>query len=302
MYSENLHLDTFEEHRGLLTGVAYRMLGSVSDAEDMVQETWLRWASADAAEIKTARSWLVTVVSRLCLDRLKSARVQREQYYGTWLPEPLLEKPSAAVSDEAAQVDESVSIALLMVLEKLSPVERAGFLLHEVFVHTFEEVAEILGKSAVSCRKLVSRARAKVRSEKPRFTVTAHEHEALLTRFLDACRAGGMEPLMDLLGQDAALYSDGGGKASAVPKVLLGREMIAKFFISISRQGGPARGFYETSLTTFNGAPGVLILVDGKPVTALSLEVVEGKIRKIFAHRNPDKLRVFQPPTTTKEP
>lgn len=293
MYSENPHLAAFEEHRSLLTGVAYRMLGSVSDAEDMVQEAWLRWAGTDAAEIETARSWLVTVVSRLCLDRLKSARVQREQYYGTWLPEPLLEKSSATTSDPASQVDESVSIALLLVLEKLSPVERAGFLLHEVFGHTFEEVAQILGKPAATCRKLVSRAREKVRAEKPRFIVTAHEHEALLTRFLDACRAGEMQPLMDLLGQDAALYSDGGGKASAVPKVLTGREMIAKFFISISRQGGPARGFYETSPTTFNGAPGVLIHVDGQVITALSLEVVDGKISKIFAHRNPDKLKWF---------
>lgn len=292
MYStEDPHLNAFEEHRGLLAGVAYRMLGSVSDAEDMVQEAWLRWAGTDAAEVKTTRSWLVMVVSRLCLDRLKSARVQREQYYGTWLPEPLIEE--AATGTPSDQVDESVSIALLLVLEKLSPVERAGFLLHEVFGHTFEEVAEILGKPAVTCRKLVSRARTKVRSEKPRFTVTNHEHEALLTRFLEACRVGEMEPLMELLGQDAALYSDGGGKASAVPKVLMGRAMIAKFFISISRHGGPARGFYETSLTSFNGAPGVLIHVDGKPITAMSLEVVEGKIRKIFAHRNPDKLQGF---------
>lgn len=293
MYSADPRLTAFEEHRGLLTGVAYRMLGSVSDAEDMVQEAWLRWAGADAAEIKTPRSWLVTIISRLCLDRLKSARVQREQYYGTWLPEPLLEKSSTDTAGDAGQVDESVSIALLLVLEKLSPVERAGFLLHEVFGHTFEEVAEILGRPAATCRKLVSRAREKVRSEKPRFTVTAHEHEALLTRFLDACREGEMEPLMALLGQDAALYSDGGGKVSAVPKVLTGREMIAKFFISISRQGGPARGFYETSLTSFNGAPGVLIHVEGRVITALSLEILDGKIAKIFAHRNPDKLRWF---------
>ncbi|MGV3660566.1 MAG: sigma-70 family RNA polymerase sigma factor [Prosthecobacter sp.] len=289
--AEDPHLAAFEEHRGLLTGVAYRMLGSVSDAEDMVQETWLRWAGTDETEIRTARSWLVTIVSRLCLDRLKSARVQREQYYGTWLPEPLIAAaPSGSPSD---QVDESVSIALLLVLEKLSPVERAGFLLHEVFGHTFEQVAEILGKPAATCRKLVSRARARVRSEKPRFTVTNHEHEALLSRFMEACRVGEMEPLMGLLGQDAALYSDGGGKVSAVPKVLIGRESIARFFISISRQGGPARGFYETSPATFNGAPGLLIHVDGKPVTALSLEVMEGKISKIFAHRNPDKLQGF---------
>lgn len=286
------HASVFEPHRGLLTGVAYRMLGSVSDAEDMVQETWLRWTRANPGEIDSPRSWLVTVVSRLCLDRLKSAQRKREEYYGTWLPEPFLQE-AAPVSLES-QVDESVSIAMLLVLERLSPVERAGFLLHEVFGHTFEEVGEILGKTAVSCRKLVSRARDRVRAEKPRFVTTSGEHEELLNRFMAACRVGEVAPLMDLLGESAALYSDGGGKASAVPKVLEGREAIAKFFISISRQGGPARGFYETAPTSFNGAPGILIQQDGATVTALALEIVEGKIRKIFAHRNPDKLALFQ--------
>lgn len=280
---------TFETHRALLTGVAYRMLGSVSDAEDMVQETWLRWTRADAAAIKSPRSWLLTVVSRLCLDRLKSARVQREQYYGTWLPEPLL-TPERTPAD---QVDESVSIALLLVLEKLSPSERAGFLLHEVFGHTFEEIAEILGKTPVACRKLVSRARERVRAEKPRFPTTHGEHEQLMSRFLAACRDGDIAPLMDLLGEGVAFYSDGGGKVSAVGKVLTDPEAIAKFFISVSRQGGPARGFYETRPAWFNGAPGVLIEMGGQPITAMSLEIVDGKIQKIFAVRNPDKLRGF---------
>lgn len=285
------HVAAFEAERNLLTGVAYRMLGSVSDAEDMVQETWLRWTRADIATVKTPRSWLLTVVSRLCLDRLKSARVQREHYYGTWLPEPLI--PDATATSPTAEVDESVSIALLLVLEKLSPIERAGFLLHEVFGHTFEEIGEILGKPAVNCRKLVSRARERVRAEKPRFTTTNGEHEELLTRFLHACRGGEMQPLMELLGESAALYSDGGGKASAIAEVLTSRESIAKFFINIARTDGPAGAFYETSLTNFNGAPGVLVHVDGKPVTALALEIVDGKIAKIFAHRNPDKLHGF---------
>jgi RNA polymerase sigma-70 factor (ECF subfamily) len=280
---------TFESHRSLLTGVAYRMLGSVSDAEDIVQEAWLRWTKAAADTIKSPRSWLITVVSRLCLDRLKSAQVQREQYYGTWLPEPLVEPVGTPAND----VDESVSIALLLVLEKLSPMERAGFLLYEVFGHTFEEIAEILGKTPVACRKLVSRARERVRAEKPRFSTTHTEHEQLLSRFLAACRGGDVAPLMDLLNEDVELYSDGGGKAAAVPQVLRDREVIAKFFVNVSRQGGPARGFYETRPTWFNGAPGVLIEVDGQPATALSLEIANGKIQKIFAHRNPDKLQAF---------
>lgn len=285
-------LCAFEEHRGLLTGVAYRMLGAVADAEDMVQETWLRWRQADVAAVKTPRSWLLTVVSRLCLDRLKSARVQRETYYGTWLPEPLV-PTVASTGDHTAQVDESVSIALLLVLEKLSPEERAGFLLHDVFGHTFEEIAEILEKPAVNCRKLVSRARERVRAAKPRFTATRREHEELLNRFLAACRDGEMAPLIEILEESVELYTDGGGKVSAVPQVLAGREVIAKFFISISRQGGPARGFYETVPADFNGGPGLLIRSEGQVITALALEVVAGKITKIFAHRNPDKLRAF---------
>jgi RNA polymerase sigma-70 factor (ECF subfamily) len=285
------HAAAFEANRSLLTGVAYRMLGSVSDAEDMVQEAWLRWTRADVATVETPRSWLITVVSRLCLDRLKSARVQREHYYGTWLPEPFLEQKA---SSPTAQVDESVSIALLLVLEKLSPVERAGFLLHEVFGHTFEEIAGILDKPAANCRKLVSRARQRVRAEKPRFATTNSEHEELLKRFLDACRVGEMEPLMELLEESASLYSDGGGKAQAVPTVLSGREKVARFFANIAKTGGAATEKATMHFTTFNGAPGAIISVDGHAVTALSLEIHDGKIAAIFAHRNPDKLRSFE--------
>lgn len=290
------HAAAFETHRRLLTGVAYRMLGSVSDAEDMVQETWLRWMRADLNEVKTPKSWLLTIVSRLCLDRLKSAQVQREEYYGTWLPEPLLpEGPNSTAADE---VDESVSIALLMVLEKLSPAERAGFLLHEVFGHTFDEIGEILGKSSVNCRKLVSRARERVRAEKPRFSTTNGEHEELLSRFLNACRVGEMEPLMDLLGEGVSLYSDGGGKANALPQVLTGRDAIAKFFVGVAKLGGSGGGFLHTRATNFNGAPGMLIDFEGHPATALSLDIQNGKIVKIFAHRNPDKLRAFEGDST----
>jgi len=288
MHLTDPHAAAFEANRSLLTGVAYRMLGSVSDAEDMVQEAWLRWTRSDPAAVETPRSWLVTVVSRLCLDRLKSARVQREHYYGTWLPEPFLEQKTTSPT---VQVDESVSIALLLVLEKLSPVERAGFLLHEVFGHTFEEIAEILDKPAANCRKLVSRARQRVRAEKPRFATTNSEHEELLTRFLEACRLGEMEPLMALLEESASLYSDGGGKAQAVPTVLSGREKVARFFVNIARTPGAATAKSTMRFTTFNGAPGAIISVEGRAVTALSLEIHDGKIAAIFAHRNPDKLR-----------
>ncbi len=281
------HAAAFEKHRSLLTGVAYRMLGSVSDAEDMVQEAWLRWAGAE--NVESPRSWLLTVVSRLCLDRLKSARMQREQYYGTWLPEPFLEAEKT-LHTPAEEVDESVSIALLLVLEKLSPVERAGFLLHEVFGYDFEEVGRILDKPPVNCRKLVSRARERVRAEKPRFTATNGEHEELLKRFLGACRAGEIEPLLALFDESAALYSDGGGKASAVREVMTDRLAIARFFIKIVQNFGPE---LEIQSTNFNGAPGLLLVDQGQIATALALEIREGKIAAIFGHRNPDKLREF---------
>ena len=286
----------FETHRDVLMGVAYRMLGSVSDAEDIVQDAWLRWR--DASDVESPRGWLVRVVSRLCLDRLKSARVRREQYFGTWLPEPLVEKVSveggagvAGGGARAGEVDESVSIALMLVLEKLSPVERAGFLLHDVFGYDFAEIAGILEKSEPACRKLVSRARERVRTERPRFAASHAEHEELLQRFLGACRGGEIEPLLGLFGESVAFYSDGGGKAAAVPKVLTEREVIAKFFIGVVRNLG-ALGF-ELRPTRFNGAPGVLFLVGGVIVTALSLDVRGGKIVAIFGHRNPDKLREF---------
>lgn len=283
------HAAAFEAHRGLLTGVAYRMLGSVSDAEDMVQETWLKWSAA--TDVQTPKSWLTTVVTRLCLDRLKSARVQREQYYGTWLPEPFEPRPST-IHSPAETVDESVSIALLLVLEKLSPTERAGFLLHEVFGYSFDEVSAILEKPSATCRKLVSRARQKVRSEKPHFTASNREHEELMTRFLQACRAGDIEPLIDLFGDTTSFYSDGGGKATAVPKVLTDRAVIAKFFIKIVQNLETQAGYRLTPIH-FNGAPGVLLSMDGQIVSALSLEIRAGKITAIFGHRNPDKLREF---------
>lgn len=276
----------FESHRRLLTGIAYRMLGSVSDAEDIVQETWLRWCKV--RDVASPRSWLVRVVTRLCLDRLKSARVQREQYYGTWLPEPLVEKKPLPPSGE---VDESVSIALLLVLEKLSPAERAGFLLHDVFGYSFDEIASILGKSEPACRKLVSRARDRVRTDKPRFTATQAEHEELLRRFLQACREGELEPLLNLFGDDLAFYSDGGGKAPAVPEILRDPTVIARFFIGIVRN--LINGDFVIQPTHFNGTPGVLFFVDGKLVSAISLEVREGKIAAIYGHRNPDKLQHF---------
>lgn len=277
----------FESHRDILMGIAYRMLGSVSDAEDIVQDAWLRWRDADGVD--SPRGWLVRATSRLCLDRLKSARVKREHYFGTWLPEPLLENHVRPAADD--EVDESVSIALLLVLEKLSPTERAGFLLHEVFGYGFSEIAGILEKTEPACRKLVSRARERVRAERPRFAAGRAEHEDLLTRFMAACRGGEIEPLLNLFGEGVALYSDGGGKATAVPEVLTEPAVIAKFFVRIVRNLTASR--FEVRAARFNDTPGLLFLVENVIVTALSLDVRDGKIVAIYGHRNPDKLSEF---------
>lgn len=282
----------FEAHRGLLQGIAYRILGSLSDAEDMVQETWLRWSRTDTTPITNPRSWLATVTSRLCLDHLKSARRQREEYVGVWLPEPYPGAGEGGV--RCNELDESVSIALMLVLEKLAPEERTGFLLHEVFGFGFEEIAGILQKTPVACRKMVSRARERVRAGKPRFTASREDHEQLLSRFVEACRAGEMAPLLDLLHPAVEFHSDGGGKATTAPRVLDDPLLIAKFFVRIAREGRPSGGFRETKATFFNGAPGMLILKEGQLISAMALEISDGKIVRIFAHRNPDKLRLLE--------
>lgn len=279
----------FETHRSLLRGIAYRMLGSLADAEDMVQESWLRWSHSDITGIQNPRSWLVTTVSRLCLDRLKSARMQREEYYGVWLPDPY----SAEMTEDRSDIDDSVSIALMLVLEKLSRTERAGFLLHDVFGFTFDEVAGILGKTPVACRKLVSRARERVHADRPRFTTSREEHEELLSRFMAACRAGEVAPLLELLHPDAELHSDGGGKAITAPKVLDNPALIAKFFVRIARETRPSGGFRETKAAFFNGVPGVLVFNKGELVSAIALEVINGQIVRIYAHRNPEKLKLI---------
>ncbi len=281
------HAQEFEAHRSLLMGAAYRMLGSVSDAEDMVQETWLRWRRTP--EVASPKNWLLTVISRLCLDRLKSARVQREQYYGTWLPEPF-----APSSPPSTEVDETVSLALMVVLEKLSPEERASFLLHEVFGYPFAEIAGILNKSEAACRKLVSRARNRVRTDKPRFPTTHAEHENLLSRFLAAARSGEMEPLMALFGESVSLYSDGGGRAPAIPQILTDHGVIARFFINIIRRLDVEKDRHSMRVAVFNGAPGLLIYTDGRLATAIAIDIRDGKIAAIFGHRNPDKLRFLE--------
>lgn len=282
----------FEEHRLLLQGIAYRMIGTMAEAQDVVQDTYLKWSRADTRIIRDPRAWLVTACSRQALDVLKSARVRRESYCGVWLPEPFLD---AHPHDPAEQlrVDESVSVALMVALERLSPPERAAFLLHEVFAYSFDEIASILGKSTAACRKLASRARAIVQANRPRFETQAEEHRRLLDAFLKAAYAGELSELKTLLAESAQLHSDGGGKADAAAEILMGADTIAHFMVRVLHDRRTAREATQIVPRWFNGAPGVLIHEAGRLVTALSVAVEAGVIQRIFAVRNPDKLAVF---------
>lgn len=283
----------FEGNRRLLEGLAYRMLGTLADAQDVVQETYLKWRDADLARIENARAWLVTVCSRLSLNVLHSARARRESYVGPWLPEPYLDD-RAINPAERARVDDSVSVALMLALENLSPAERAAFLLSEIFDYSFDEIAAILGKSSAACRKLASRARTSLKAEKPRFAATPDEHQRLVGAFLQAARSGDLDTLKSLLADSVELHSDGGGKVSAVPEILHGLDAVSHFFLKI----GPAHWAAPSVAIVphwFNGVPGVLIYNHGQLNTALSASIADGRITGLYALRNPDKLAAFPP-------
>lgn len=283
----------FEGNRRLLEGLAYRMLGTLADAQDVVQETYLKWRDTDLATIENARAWLVTVCSRLSLNLLNSARARRESYVGPWLPEPYLDD-RAVDPAERARVDDSVSVALMLALENLSPAERAAFLLNEIFDYSFDEIAAILGKSSAACRKLASRARTSLKAEKPRFSATPDEHQRLVGAFLQAARAGDLDTLKSLLAESVELHSDGGGKVSAVPEILRGLEAVGRFFAKIgpAHWSGPSVSIVPH---WFNGVPGILIYHDGHLNTALSASITDGRITGLYALRNPDKLAAFPP-------
>ncbi|MBI5164500.1 MAG: RNA polymerase sigma factor SigJ [Magnetospirillum sp.] len=284
----------FEQHRRTLEGIAYRMLGTLAEAQDVVQDTYLKWREVDAATLHSPRAWLITVCSRTALNLLQSARRQRERYVGVWLPEPLPEQDSFDVAAKL-EVDESVSVALLLALEALSPTERAAWLLHDVFDLEFDEVASILGMTPANCRQLASRARKRVREGRRRFRSSPEEHRRLLQAFFDAARQGSLERLTALLASNAELYADGGGKAAARADMLCGAAEIATFFIEVFKNYAAREVAVRSLPSWFNGCPGLLVFEDGKLATALTLEVEQGRVLRIFAVRNPDKLGVLAP-------
>ena len=277
--------EAFEAQRGRLSRLAYRMLGEVSEAEDVVQDAWLRWRGAAPETIDDPAAWLVRATTRLCLDRIRAARVRREAYRGPWLPEPLVEDISA---DPVERVEE-VSVAFLLALERLSPLERAVFLLHDVFDDDYPAIAETIGRSEAACRQLAARARAHVQEARPRFAVSQAEATRLAIAFMAAAQRNDLTALKDLLAEDAVLITDGGGKRKAALRPMIGRDdVIALIQGLIWRGSAPTAG--TARLARINGAPG-LVLEDGDGVVTVAFDPgPDGKLAAIYVLRNPDKL------------
>lgn len=290
-----MSIDDFVENRNLLFTVAYEMLGSAADAEDIIQEAWLRWETVNHAEVRDPRAYLVRIVTRKSLDRLRTLARQREQYVGQWLPEPVMTSPDVAEDFELA---ESVSIAMLTVLETLGPTERAVFVLREVFATPYEEVAAAIGKSTAATRQICHRARAHVEARHPRMQVTQEQQLAAVNSFVTAVRTGDMSKLMDVLAPDCILISDGGGIVAAALRPLTGADMIVAFLAHNANQTVmPA-----SRPIWLNGSLGVRIDLDGELNTAVSMLVEDGLITRIYAIRNPQKftgLRQETPLTLT---
>jgi RNA polymerase sigma-70 factor (ECF subfamily) len=279
----------FNPLRPVLLRVAYRMLGSVADAEDVVQDAFLRWLNADRQSVREPEAFLRRVVTRLSLDQLKSARRKRETYVGSWLPEPVVEAEEDMADD--------VTLPLMMALERLSPLERAAFLLHDVFGVSFDEIAETLERDPAACRQLASRARTNIRAEKPRFPLPKTHGLEVAAAFFAASRGGDLDELRSMLASDVAFYADGGGKASAATRPLLGLDKVMKF------HGGLARLFasHVSRLVRYgfiNGLPG-FVTIDNDTLQTTALLVEYGKITALYVTRNPDKLRHLQPQATS---
>ncbi len=271
---------TFDALRPRLMRVAYRMLGSMADAEDVVQEAWLRWQATDRAQVRVPEAFLRRVVARLCLDALKSARARREDYVGTWLPDPIVETEEV----------EDVTLPLMLALERLSPLERAAFLLHDVFGENFESVGGVLGREPAACRQLASRAREHVRSERPRYPVDREHGMALAEAFFAASREGDTGRLGALLAEDVSFYADGGGKRPAVARVMRGADEVARTLAAIARLTRGQRGTL-LNFAWVNGLPGYVTREADGELQTTALLVENGRVRAVYVMRNPDKLR-----------
>ncbi|QKW08237.1 RNA polymerase sigma-70 factor [Streptomyces sp. NA04227] len=280
--------DPFVAHRALLFTVAYEMLGSAADAEDVVQESWLRWADADRTQVRDPRAYLVRIVTRQALNRLRTVARRREDYVGEWLPEPLLTSPDVA---EDVELAESVSIAMLTVLETLGPAERAVFVLREVFEMPYPEIAEALGKTQAAVRQIARRAREHVAARRPRMRVTPSEQQAVVERFLAALRTGRLDELMEMMSPDVVLIADGGGLAAASLVPLHGTDSV----VPLLARAHQVVTDFRTAAVWLNGEPAARMEFDGEPST-VSLELENGRIARIYVVRNPQKLTRLDEP------
>jgi RNA polymerase sigma-70 factor, ECF subfamily len=281
--------EDFERYRSLLFSIAYRMLGSVADAEDILQEAYLRWREAPEAEVRSPKSCLSAVVTRLSIDRLRSARAWREEYVGPWLPEPLVTEGAEEVAD-SIELDESLSMAFLVLLESLNPVERAVFLLREVFDYDYGEISRIVERSEDNCRQIARRARQSVAARRPRFEHSPEQKERLTERFVEACMSGDMQGLVGLLSEEVTLWSDGGGKVAAAPYPIHGPERVARFLLGVLRTVPPG---FSARPVRINGGPGIVGYVDGHPTSVVALDVADGRLRGVRIVVNPEKLRTI---------
>ncbi|MFF9651779.1 RNA polymerase sigma-70 factor [Streptomyces sp. NPDC014622] len=281
--------DVFETHRCVLIGVAYRMLGRIADAEDVVQEAWLRWSSASREDVREPRAYLVRITTRLAVDRLRQVRSQREAYVGPWLPEPLVTDFGPWVPDtaERAVLADSVSLAVLVVLESLSPLERAVFVLREAFGFPYAEIATALERSEAAVRQLAGRARRHVDERKPRYDVDPAHRRDLTERFLAAAAGGDIERLLAMLATDVRLVGDSGGKAKAPLRVIEGADKVSRFLCAVVRDRPQE---FDIRAVELNGRPAMVVLSGGKPDSAVQIELRNGLIQCVYIVRNPDKL------------
>ncbi|WP_405837746.1 RNA polymerase sigma-70 factor [Streptomyces sp. NBC_01518] len=282
--------DVFEEHRPVLMGVAYRMLGRVADAEDVVQDAWLRWSAADRAEVREPRAYLVRVTTRLAIDRLRQVKARGEAYVGPWLPEPYVTDFGDTVPDtaERAVLADSVSLAVLVVLESLSPLERAVFVLREAFGYPYADIAAMLDRGEPAVRQLAGRARRHVDEGRPRYEVDPAQRRDLTERFLAAAAEGDLAGLMEMLAPDVRLIGDSGGKSQAPLRILETADNVGRFLVAVAGKGVPEMSFRFLEL---NGGPAVLVLSGDTPDSVFQVDVSAGRIRSVYIVRNPDKLR-----------
>jgi RNA polymerase sigma-70 factor (ECF subfamily) len=276
-------LQVFEQYRPMLFSIAYRMMGTVSDAEDMLQETFLRWHQSKNKRIRSPKSYLTTILTHLCLDQLRSARKRKEEYVGPWLPEPIVD-----LDDSDIRIAETLSMGFLLLLETLSPAERAVFLLREVFEFEYSEIAKILKKTDENCRQMLTRARKKISEGKPRFEPSEQEQERLMKEFSYASATGDLQNLLKILSEDAILISDGGGKVAAALNPIYGREKVSRFIFGIMPKLPPE---IQTSLGIVNGTRAWINYIGKEPHSVVIPEFSEGRIRSIYIVSNPEKLQ-----------